>query len=258
MGRVSSPTSPMSWYSGSHEMATSCGGVELGRPRRWRRGSTPSTRSGSMTPLGSDVEPLVYCRITSRSGSGSGDSMRVGAGAAAAGQHVVEQGAWAGRPALPRRTRPAASSISRSLASPWRMRSRVPLTNSSSEPMRMGSGSTIAGRARQPAALDGGDQAPAGGRRGWPRGRRARCPGACSAAPTPRPPRGAGPTETQVCSSWCTKVTRHRSTRGVPDAGRDRDGGTVAGPSRLDHGDAVVAGSGGSDRTAPSDGGRGR
>ena len=33
--------------------------------------------------------------------------------------------------------------MSRSLASPWRMRTRVPLTNSSSEPIRIGSGSTI-------------------------------------------------------------------------------------------------------------------
>ena len=29
-----------------------------------------------MTPLGSDVEPLVYCNITSRSGSFGGNSKR--------------------------------------------------------------------------------------------------------------------------------------------------------------------------------------
>ncbi len=35
-----------------------------------------STRSGIMTPLGSLVEPLVYCRMTNRSGSGGGISSR--------------------------------------------------------------------------------------------------------------------------------------------------------------------------------------
>ena len=35
----------------------------------------PSTRSGIITPFGSLVEPLVYCRITSRSGSGGGISI---------------------------------------------------------------------------------------------------------------------------------------------------------------------------------------
>ncbi len=34
----------------------------------------PSTRSGIITPFGSLVEPLVYCRMTSRSGSGDGSS----------------------------------------------------------------------------------------------------------------------------------------------------------------------------------------
>ena len=34
-----------------------------------------STRSGINTPFGSLVEPLVYCRMTSRSGSGGGTSM---------------------------------------------------------------------------------------------------------------------------------------------------------------------------------------
>ncbi len=79
MGRVSSPTSPMSWYSGSHEMATSWAGSIWPASKMASR-FEPSTRSGSMTPLGSDVDPLVYCRITSRSGSGSGISMRSGPG----------------------------------------------------------------------------------------------------------------------------------------------------------------------------------
>ena len=35
-----------------------------------------STRSGIITPFGSLVEPLVYCRMTSRSGSGGGSSRR--------------------------------------------------------------------------------------------------------------------------------------------------------------------------------------
>ncbi len=33
-----------------------------------------STRSGIITPFGSLVDPLVYCRITSRSGSWAGSS----------------------------------------------------------------------------------------------------------------------------------------------------------------------------------------
>ena len=34
------------------------------------------TRSGIITPFGSEVEPLVYCKITNRSGSLAGNSKR--------------------------------------------------------------------------------------------------------------------------------------------------------------------------------------
>ena len=40
-----------------------------------------STRSGIITPFGSLVEPLVYCRMTSRSGSCAGISSRSPLGA---------------------------------------------------------------------------------------------------------------------------------------------------------------------------------
>jgi hypothetical protein len=35
-----------------------------------------STRSGIITPFGSLVDPLVYCKMTSRSGSSAGISSR--------------------------------------------------------------------------------------------------------------------------------------------------------------------------------------
>ena len=35
-----------------------------------------NTRSGIMTPFGSLVEPLVYCKMTNRSGSFEGSSSR--------------------------------------------------------------------------------------------------------------------------------------------------------------------------------------
>jgi hypothetical protein len=63
----------MSWYSGSHDTNTSPAGTTEPAAQ------TPSmfadsTRSGIITPFGSLVEPLVYCKITSRSGSWGGTS----------------------------------------------------------------------------------------------------------------------------------------------------------------------------------------
>ena len=49
----------------------------------------PSTRSGIITPFGSLVEPLVYCRITRRSGSWAGISSASAPGPPGTGQHVV-------------------------------------------------------------------------------------------------------------------------------------------------------------------------
>ena len=72
IGIARNPTSPMSWYSGSHETITSSGAS----PAESQQASTLalSTRSGIITPFGSLVEPLVYWRMTSRSGSGGGTS----------------------------------------------------------------------------------------------------------------------------------------------------------------------------------------
>ena len=116
----------MSWYSGSHESITSPRGSTAARMQASMLAD--STRSGIITPFGSLVDPLVYCRITSRSGSCGGDLEGVSRRAArSAGQHAAPAERSAGRPAPPRRTRRAASSISTSLASPWRMRPRVRL-----------------------------------------------------------------------------------------------------------------------------------
>ncbi len=72
IGSARNPTRPMSWYSGSHDTITSSDVIEPA----WQHASmlADSTRSGIITPFGSLVEPLVYCRITSRSGSGVGSS----------------------------------------------------------------------------------------------------------------------------------------------------------------------------------------
>ena len=48
----------------------------------------PNTRSGIITPFGSLVEPLVYWRMTSRSGSGAGISIALRAGVARPRHHV--------------------------------------------------------------------------------------------------------------------------------------------------------------------------
>ena len=136
--------------------------VELGRRATMASRLAPSTRSGIITPFGSLVEPLVYCRMTSRSGSGAGISSALGAGAARAGQHDVERARSAGRRAPARRTAASWSSISRSLASPWRMRARVRLDELLERAHAHRQRQHHRRRAGQPAALDGGDQRPAG------------------------------------------------------------------------------------------------
>ena len=72
-GRVNSPTRPMSWYSGSHDTSTSSSGSS---DVAWAMASrlAPTVRCGSITPFGSDVDPLVNCRIARRSGSSAGRS----------------------------------------------------------------------------------------------------------------------------------------------------------------------------------------
>ena len=57
-------------------------GVERRRRRSIASRFAPRTRCGSITPFGSVVEPLVYCRMTSRSGSCAGQLERSRARAA--------------------------------------------------------------------------------------------------------------------------------------------------------------------------------
>ncbi len=57
-----------------------------------------STRSGIITPFGSLVEPLVYCRMTSRSGSGAGTSRRSPLGHPGAPGSTALSGAVGGSP----------------------------------------------------------------------------------------------------------------------------------------------------------------
>ena len=58
-----------------------------------------STRSGIITPFGSLVDPLVYCRITSRSGSGCGISRRSPDGTLGAPGSTEPIGSIGGSPA---------------------------------------------------------------------------------------------------------------------------------------------------------------
>ena len=64
----------MSWYSGSQDTITSSSASSAARDDASMLAT--STRSGIITPFGSLVEPLVYCRMTSRSGSCAGISRR--------------------------------------------------------------------------------------------------------------------------------------------------------------------------------------
>ena len=67
-GSMANPTRPMSWYSGSHDTITSVStssSVAIAIASRLAQ----IVRFGSMTPLGSAVDPLVNCR--------HGESIRV-------------------------------------------------------------------------------------------------------------------------------------------------------------------------------------
>ena len=126
IGMARKPTRPMSWYSGSHDTITSSS-ARSRRPRTMRRGWRARTRSGIITPFGSLVEPLVYCRIDEPLGVVRRDlAVARRAGPLAAGQRSRPASTIGGSPGdrLVERRR-AAASISTSLASPWRMRARV-------------------------------------------------------------------------------------------------------------------------------------
>src|SRR4029079_19156020 len=79
IGIDKNPTRPMSWYSGSHETITSWSPISAASQQASMLAA--STRSGIITPLGSLVDPLVYCKITNRSGSCGGISSRSPLGA---------------------------------------------------------------------------------------------------------------------------------------------------------------------------------
>ena len=137
MGTESIPTRPMSWYSGSHDTNTSS--------FSWRPPASVmasrfehSTRSGSITPFGSDVEPLVNCRIASRSSSSGGWVYGWPEAARRSSSCTV-----VGSEGCASRNGASCGSMTRRSVSPCMMRPRVCDTNSSSEPMRIGSGRTM-------------------------------------------------------------------------------------------------------------------
>ena len=73
MGSVSRPTRPMSWYSGNHETTTSVSGSRRAAVAAASR-LARIVRLGSITPLGSVVEPLVNWTMARESESGSDGS----------------------------------------------------------------------------------------------------------------------------------------------------------------------------------------
>src|SRR4029079_1734195 len=96
IGIDKNPTSPMSWYSGSHDTITSWSPISAARQQASMFAA--STRSGIITPLGSLVDPLVYCRITKRSGSCEGISNRSPLGAVDAPDSTALIGSSGGSP----------------------------------------------------------------------------------------------------------------------------------------------------------------
>ena len=96
-----------------------------------------TARSGSITPFGSAVEPLVNCRIASRSGSSAGRTQA--AGSPAASSPICSIGGSSGSGVTNGASSGSTITI---LASAWWMRCRVWATNSSIDPSRIGSGST--------------------------------------------------------------------------------------------------------------------
>ena len=87
----------MSWYSGSHDTMTSP--VASTAASQQASMLAQSTRSGIITPFGSLVDPLVYCRITRRSGSGDGSSSASPVGTFGAPGITERSGAIGGSPA---------------------------------------------------------------------------------------------------------------------------------------------------------------
>ena len=209
--------------------------LELGRLAAWRRGWRASTRSGIITPLGSLVEPLVYCRMTSRSGSCGGISQPLAARhcrrAGQHGRHRLDRRV-AGR--RRRRTPASRSSISTSLASPWRMRGAGATRRTRrATPSASAAAAPSTGDAGQPAALDDRDQRRGWWARGWRRGRRAPGRGPAGRRRPPGRRRGSAPTartrrRRPARPTSPTNRTPVGSVGGLIEAVDDRVGAVVA------------------------------
>ena len=154
----------MSWYSGSHDTITSSSTSSSAAIAIASR-LAQIVRFGSITPLGSAVDPLVNCSTASRSGSSAGRSKSLGRMPSRRDvvEQVVEQHhRRIARSRLDERREVGVDHDERRCRRA-RIRARVCATNSSIEPSRIGSGSTTSVGAAQPDRLDGGDQR-AGGR----------------------------------------------------------------------------------------------
>ena len=130
--------SPMSWYRGNHDTARSASLMPA--PAMMASMFAPTQRSGSMTPLGAAVEPLVNWRMASRSGSSGG---RLHAPAPArAPSRTSSSSSTMGADSIDGGSRNGArsGSTTTTAVSAFAIRRRVCSTNSSIEPSRMGSG----------------------------------------------------------------------------------------------------------------------
>ncbi len=96
-----------------------------------------TARSGSITPLGSDVEPLVNWRMTNRSGSSAGRTQAPGSPVARSAGRTI-----GGSPGSGDTNAANSGSITHTRASALWIRWRVWATNSSIDDSRIGSGST--------------------------------------------------------------------------------------------------------------------
>ena len=89
IGVISSPMRPMSWYSGNQDTARSSWVIAAAATMASM--FAPTQRSGSITPFGAAVEPLVNCRMREPLGVVGWQHQRVGADAGTFGGQRVEQ-----------------------------------------------------------------------------------------------------------------------------------------------------------------------
>ena len=137
IGTHSSPISPMSWYSGSHDTTVSSGVIDAAAQapsRLWQM-----LRCRSITPFGSDVEPDVNCRSASASGSSAGRCQS--SAPTPSSPHRTSSSTNGGPPGSGATRAASSGSTSTSRESDCASRCRVWATNRSSDAIRMGSGS---------------------------------------------------------------------------------------------------------------------